>query len=53
MTVDMYSLLKSFNFKQPQKAIAEFESEITGEKVEVVNIAQRIMYAKKMGYIKK
>jgi hypothetical protein len=53
MTVDMYTLLKSFNFKQPQKAIAEFESTITGEEVEVVNIAQRLMYAKRMGYIKK
>lgn len=52
MTVDMYNLLKSFNFKQPQKAIAEFESTLTGEKVEVVNIAQRIGYAKRMGYIK-
>lgn len=53
MTVDMYKLLKSFNFKQPQKAIAKVESELTGEKVKVVNIAQRIMYAKRMGYINK
>jgi len=51
MTVDMYRLLKSFNFKQPQKAIAEFESSLTGEKVEVVNIAQRINYAKRMGLL--
>lgn len=53
MTVEMYNLLKSFNFKQPQKAIAECESGVTGEEVEVVNIAQRLMYAKRMGYIKK
>jgi ABC-type dipeptide/oligopeptide/nickel transport system ATPase component len=53
MTVDMYNLLKSFNFKQPQKAIAEFQSSLTGEQVKVVNIAQRLMYAKRMGYIKK
>ena len=53
MTVDMYNLLKSFNFKQPQKAIAECESGVTGEEVKVINIAQRIMYAKRMGYINK
>lgn len=51
MTVDMYTLLKSFNFKQPQKSIAEFESKVTGEKVEAYNINQRIQYAKKMGLI--
>jgi hypothetical protein len=51
-TANMYLLLKSFGSKQPQKSIAEFESQEIGEIVNATAINQRLSQAKQKKLLK-
>lgn len=50
-TANMYLMLKSFGTKQPQKTITEFESEYLKQIISPTAISQRLMFAKKQGYL--
>jgi hypothetical protein len=50
-TANMYLMLKSFGTKQPQKAITEMESELMKQVIDPTVISQRLMFAKKQGYL--
>jgi hypothetical protein len=51
-TANMYLMLKSFGTKQPQKAITQLESELLKREIDPTVISQRLMFAKKQGYLK-
>jgi hypothetical protein len=48
---NMYLMLKSFGTKQPQKAITQLESELLKQAIDPTVISQRLMFAKKQGYL--
>ena len=50
-TANMYLMLKSFGTKQPQKAITQMESELLKQVIDPTVISQRLMFAKKQGYL--
>lgn len=50
-TVNMHNLLKSFGYKQPQKIIAEYESETTFKEVKTTAINRRLAIAKEQGLL--
>ena len=50
-TANMYLMLKSFGTKQPQKAITQMESELLKRAIDPTVISQRLMFAKKQGYL--
>ena len=50
-TANMYLMLKSFGTKQPQRAITQMESELMKQVIDPTVISQRLMFAKKQGYL--